>query len=113
MKKNQINRTIHKMTFDITLLDILKTKDNHKLSRFDAFMWLAEHILDGFPCSQREGQLQLYKVTNSELAKLWHWSRPSVQKFTQELIDLGLLRRERFGKYFAYSLSAEAEKLIK
>lgn len=113
MKKNQKNRTIHKMTFDNTLLEILKTKDNHKLSRFDAFMWLAEHILDGFPCSQGEGQLQLYKVTNSELAKLWHWSRPSVQKFTHELIDLGLLRRERFGKYFAYSLSAEAEKLIK
>ena len=113
MKKNQTNRTIHKMTFDITLLDILKTKDNHKLSRFDAFMWLAEHILNGFPCSQEEGRLQLYKVTNSELAKLWHWSRPSVQKFTQELIDLGLLRRERFGKYFAYSLSAEAEKFIK
>ena len=76
-------------------------------------MWLAEHILDGFPFSQKEGQLQLYKVTNSELAKLWHWSRPSVQKFTQELIDLGLLKRERFGKYFAYSLSAEAEKFIK
>lgn len=113
MKKNQINRTIQMMTFDSTLLEILKTKDNHKLSRFDAFMWLAEHILDGFPFSQKEGQLQLYKVTNSELAKLWHWSRPSVQKFTQELIDLGLLRRERFGKYFAYSLSAEAEKFIK
>ena len=46
MKKNQTNRTIRKMTFDITLLDILKTKDNHKLSRFDAFMWLAEHILN-------------------------------------------------------------------
>ena len=113
MKKNQKNRTIHNMTFDNTLLEILKTKDNHKLFRFDAFMWLAEHILDGFPFSQKEGQLQLYKVTNSELAKLWHWSRPSVQKFTQELIDLGLLRRERFGKYFAYSLSAEAEKFIK
>ena len=113
MKKNQKIRTIHKMTFDNTLLEILKTKDNHKLSRFDAFMWLAEHILDGFPFSQKEGKLQLYKVTNSELAKLWHWSRPSVQKFTQELIDLGLLRRERFGKYFAYSLSAEAEKFIK
>ena len=113
MKKNQKNRTIHKMTFDITLLDILKTKDDHKLSRFDAFMWLAEHILNGFPRSQEEGRLQLYKVTNSELAKRWHWSRPSVQKFTQELIDLGLLRRERFGKYFAYSLSAEAEKFIK
>ena len=113
MKRNQTNRTIQKMTFDNTLLEILKTKDNHKLSRFDAFMWLAEHILDGFPFSQKEGQLQLYKVTNSELAKLWHWSRPSVQKFTQELIDLGLLRRERFGKYFAYSLSAEAEKFIK
>ena len=113
MKKNQINRTIQMMTFDSTLLEILKTKDNHKLSRFDAFMWLAEHILDGFPFSQKEGQLQLYKVTNSELAKLWHWSRPSVQKFTQELIDLGIIRRERFGKYFAYSLSAEAEKFIK
>ena len=98
MKRNQTNRTIQKMTFDNTLLEILKTKDNHKLSRFDAFMWLAEHILDG---------------TNSELAKLWHWSRPSVQKFTQELIDLGIIRRERFGKYFAYSLSDEAKKLIK
>ena len=113
MKKNQKNRTIHNMTFDNTLLEILKTKDNHKLSRFDAFMWLAEHILDGFPCSQGEGQLQLYKVTNSELAKLWHWSRPSVQKFTQELIDLGIIRRGRFGKYFAYSLSDDAEKFIK
>ena len=113
MKRNQTNRTIQKMTFDNTLLEILKTKDNHKLSRFDAFMWLAEHILDGFPFSQKEGQLQLYKVTNSELAKLWHWSRPSVQKFTQELIDLGIIRRERFGKYFAYSLSDEAKKLIK
>ena len=66
MKKNQINRTIQMMTFDSTLLEILKTKDNHKLSRFDAFMWLAEHILDGFPFSQEKGWLQLYKVTNIE-----------------------------------------------
>lgn len=98
MKSNTANRTIQQMTLDSCLLTILKTKDNHKMSRYDAFLWLVEHIHNGSSYSHEghEYTLPQYHVTNSELAEVWHWSRPSVQKFIEELNDAGFIKTRTF-----------------
>ena len=44
MKENT-NRTNLSLKLDCGLVSFLKTQENHKLSRYDAFVWLVEHIL--------------------------------------------------------------------
>ena len=45
MKENT-NRTKLSLKLDSGLVSFLKTQENHKFSRYDAFVWLVEHILD-------------------------------------------------------------------
>ena len=45
MKENT-NRTNLSLKLDCGLVSFLKTQENHKFSRYDAFVWLVEHILD-------------------------------------------------------------------
>lgn len=114
MKKNRQIRTISMMTIDTSVITILKMKDNHKYSRFDAFMWLVEHIAEG-QCYTHDDDscvLNHYRVNNSELADIWHWSRPTVQKFIDELIKADIIQKQRFGNTFAFSLTASAEQNI-
>ena len=43
MKENT-NRTNLSLKLDSGLVSFLKTQENHKFSRYDAFVWLMEHI---------------------------------------------------------------------
>ena len=114
MDNQNNNRTIQQMSLNTQLLAILKSKDNHKLSRYDAFLWLIEHILEG--CSHTDQKrscfMQHYCSSITELSETWHWSRPTTQKFINELMGVGLLQKKRFGNSFAFSLTASAEALI-
>ncbi|MBR1461997.1 MAG: hypothetical protein IJ604_01280 [Prevotella sp.] len=84
----EANRTNKSITLDSDLISFLKTQDNHKFSRYDAFVWLIERICeakngkrDDIPSSPR----QEYLVKYTDLAKTWRWSRPTVQKFIEGL----------------------------
>ena len=114
MDNQNNNRTIHQMSLNTQLLAILKSKDNHKFSRYDAFLWLIEHILEGcsYTDQKRSCFMQHYCSSITELSETWHWSRPTTQKFINELMGVGLLQKKRFGNSFAFSLTASAEALI-
>ena len=109
MKENT-NRTNLSLKLDCGLVSFLKTQENHKFSRYDAFVWLVEHILDsdvedyGKPSSA----YQDYLVRYTELAKTWHWSRPTVQKFIEGLEAMSVIIKKKHVNAFALSLTDES-----
>lgn len=42
---NKANRTLSWLSINSQMINCLKTKTNHKYSRYDAFIWLLESIL--------------------------------------------------------------------
>lgn len=109
MKENT-NRTNLSLKLDCGLVSFLKTQENHKLSRYDAFVWLVEHILDSDveDCGKPSSAHQDYLVRYTELAKTWHWSRPTVQKFIEGLEAMSVIIKKKHVNAFALSLTDES-----
>ena len=111
MKENT-NRTNLSLKLDSGLVSFLKTQENHKFSRYDAFVWLVEHILDSDveDCGKPSSAYQEYLVRYTELAKTWHWSRPTVQKFIEGLEAMPVIIKKKYVNAFALSLTDESTK---
>lgn len=109
MKENT-NRTNLSLKLDSGLVSFLKTQENHKFSRYDAFVWLVEHILDSDveDCGKPSSAYQDYLVRYTELAKIWHWSRPTVQKFIEGLEAMSVIIKKKHVNAFALSLTDES-----
>lgn len=109
MKENT-NRTNLSLKLGCGLVSFLKTQENHKLSRYDAFVWLVEHILDSDveDCGKPSSAYQDYLVRYTELAKTWHWSRPTVQKFIEGLEAMSVIIKKKHVNAFALSLTDES-----
>ena len=109
MKENT-NRTNLSLKLDSGLVSFLKTQENHKFSRYDAFVWLVEHILDSDveDCGKPSSAYQDYLVRYTELAKTWHWSRPTVQKFIEGLEAMSVIIKKKHVNAFALSLTDES-----
>lgn len=109
MKENT-NRTNLSLKLDCGLVSFLKTQENHKFSRYDAFVWLVEHILDSDveDYGKTSSAYQDYLVRYTELAKTWHWSRPTVQKFIEGLEAMSVIIKKKHVNAFALSLTDES-----
>ena len=109
MKENT-NRTNLSLKLDSGLVSFLKAQENHKFSRYDAFVWLVEHILDSDveDCGKPSSAYQDYLVRYTELAKTWHWSRPTVQKFIEGLEAMSVIIKKKHVNAFALSLTDES-----
>ena len=109
MKENT-NRTNLSLKLDCGLVSFLKTQENHKFSRYEAFVWLVEHILDSDveDCGKPSSAYQDYLVRYTELAKTWHWSRPTVQKFIEGLEAMSVIIKKKHVNAFALSLTDES-----
>ena len=115
MKKSRENRTIERIIFDTNLLRILSDGHHLRLSRFDAFMWLMENIRIGhvsYDVFGIKSWRQELVTTNSKIAETWHWSRPLVLDFIQQLIDLSVICQTRSGHKVIYSINPSFEDNI-
>ena len=116
MKADKENRTIEWVAFNNDLLNLLKQKDNHRFSRYDAFIWLIEKIRKGHTVYDEFGtetKRQELVITYTRLSDDWCWSRPTVQKFMEELIDHSIISQQKSGNDFILSLnSTTADKII-
>jgi len=113
--KNE-NRTSRLLTFDNEMIKFLRTQTNNKFSRFDAFIWLMDFIKNSHPDFDLVGaypELTQGATNNTELAEFWHWSRPTVQKFMQELVNKNIIAKRRHGSAYQLSLTAEAAERLK
>ena len=114
-KINKDNRTIDWVAFNNDLLCCLKTKDNHKFSRYDAFVWLVEHIRSGravFNSSGLRSTKMEYIASYTRLADIWHWSRPTVQKFIEELDSLSVIAKKKNGNAYIFTLNSSTQDKI-
>ena len=103
--KEHSNRTKPSLIFDSELVSFLRSQDNHKFSRYDAFIWLIDHIHDSdnddVEASSAYPELL---VRYTELAKTWRWSRPTVQKFIEGLEAMSVIVKNKHVNAFALSL---------
>ena len=109
MKENT-NRTNLSLKLDSGLVSFLKTQENHKFSRYDAFVWLVEHIQESYmeDFGKPSSAYQEYIVRYTELAKTWHWSRPTVQKYIEGLEAMSVIIKKKHVNAFALSLTDES-----
>ena len=84
---NKANRTINWLSINSQMINCLKTKTNHKYSRYDAFIWLLESILIN---GKKNGEQPLISFSASyiKLADEWKWTRQTVQKVMHILLPL-------------------------
>lgn len=96
------------------LISCLKNKGNHRLSRFDAFIWLIEHIQTGTTLHVNDTDDSTKRIPYSSsykrLGEEWNWDRHTVHHFILELIDVSVISTKRKGNFFEFSLSDESLK---
>jgi len=115
MNTHQENRTIQWVAMNGDLLTILKSQDNHRFSRYDAFIWLLEHIKGKKPLVSPSGIMcrdSEYSASYNRLADAWHWSRPTVQKFIEELTTVSVITKRRNGNTFIFSLNDKSQDKV-
>lgn len=98
------------------LIACLKNKGNHRLSRFDAFIWLIEHIQIGtfLHVNDTDDTTKRvpYSASYKQLAEEWNWDRHTVHDFILELIDISVISTKRKGNVLEFSLSDESLKRL-
>ena len=105
------NRTISWLSINTQLINCLKTKTNHKFSRYDAFIWLLEKILvkgnhaDGLSSNS-------YSASYIKLADKWKWTRQTVQNFIEELMALSFISAKRQANAYTFTLSDKLRSQI-
>lgn len=115
MNTDPDSKTIEWMALNKKIMECLKSRDNHKFSRYDAFIWLLEHIREGHITVSADGiqsQRSDFTTSYTRLADIWHWSRPTVQKFIEELTDISVITKKRNGNFYVFSMSQSSEKRI-
>lgn len=98
------------------LIACLKNKGNHRLSRFDAFIWLIEHIKTGTCLHVNDiddaTKRIPYAASYKRLAEEWNWDRHTVHDFILELINISVISTKRKGNVFEFSISEESLKRL-
>ena len=116
MKADNQNKAVEWIALNNALLNCLKQKDNHRFSRYDAFMWLVEHIRKGHEVQDENGHCinrQELVSTYCRLSEYWCWTRQTVQKFISELSELNVISHKQDGKHTIFTLnSTTADKVI-
>ena len=104
----QLDSTITWIALGKDLINCLKTTGNHRLSRYDAFMWIIENIQKGqlsYGTSGRMNTRPEYRVHSLErLAQEWNWSKPTVRDFLHELVNLSAITLHKEGNTLIFSV---------
>jgi len=115
MDSNNNNRTNRYLIFDNDMVELLQSPVSYKFSRFDAFIWLMDFIKQSHPDSDPIGAYPEYTegaITDTKLAEVWHWSRPTVRKFMRDLLKRNIIAKRRHGNAYQLSLTAEASQRL-
>ena len=91
------------------LIDCLRSKGNHRLSRYDAFVWMIEHIQHGTIITNDFGvvvERTPFSSSYKRLSEEWNWDRHVVQEFIEELVSLSVISAEREGNTFIFRIGS-------
>lgn len=113
---NTSNSKINWLAINGDLIACLKHKGNHRLSRFDAFIWLMEHIQTGTCLHVNDTDDTMKRIpfaaSYKRLAEEWNWDRHTVHDFILELINISVISTKRRGNVFEFSISDESLKRL-
>ena len=107
--KNQpvIRKQDYRILVDKPLLDFLRPRTEGKFSKLDAYCFLLDKAVvsadnqrqqDVHKDSDDKWPLKPFEVTVTDLAKTWNWHRATTRKFLNELIEMGMLKKEALQK---------------
>lgn len=74
MEKN--THSLNWLALGAELIDCLRSKGNHRLTRYDAFVWMMEHIQKGVAVRDADGVVvnsAPYSASYKRLAEDWNW----------------------------------------
>jgi transcriptional regulator with PAS, ATPase and Fis domain len=109
------NRTssINWLAMGSDLIQCLKSKGNHRLTRYDAFVWIMEHIKKGVVVKDDYGNavsVKPYSASYKRLAEEWNWEWHTVQSFIQELTSIAVITTKRQGNVYAFYIGKKSYK---
>lgn len=113
MKKNP--RSLNWLALGTELIDCLRSKGNHRLTRYDAFVWIIEHIQKGVAVTDADGVVINsipYSASYKRLAEEWNWDRHTVQSFIEELTALSVITSKRHGNVFTFFIGKKSYKQL-
>ena len=107
--KNQpvIRKQDYRILVDKPLLDFLRPRIEGKFSKLDAYCFLLDKAVaeadnqrmqDVRKNSDDKWTLKPFEVTVTDLAKTWNWHRATTRKFLNELVVMGMLKKEALQK---------------
>ena len=85
----------------------LNNKSAVNVCTFDHWNDVPEEDIGSFKVEQKNGD-----GTYTKLADAWHWSRPTVQKFIEELDSIAVIKRRKSGNAFIFTLNMSTDNRI-
>ena len=113
MEKN--THSLNWLALGAELIDCLRTKGNHRLTRYDAFVWMMEHIQKGVAVRDADGIVvnsAPYSASYKRLAEDWNWERHTVQSFIEELTALSVITSKRQGNAYVFFIGKRSYKQL-
>ena len=113
--KQKKKSTVNWMAIGHELINCLRTKDRHRLSRYHAFLCLMESIGQGSPvCNEQGEQIHVlpFSASYMRLAEESNCEPHHVQQLLDELAALSVISRQRTGNTFVFSLAKKSHKQL-
>ena len=113
MEKN--THSLNWLALGSELIDCLRSKGNHRLTRYDAFVWMMEHIQKGVAVRDADGSVirsEPYSASYKRLAEDWNWERHAVQSFIEELTALSVITSKRQGNVYVFFIGKKSYKQL-
>ena len=113
MEKN--THSLNWLALGAELIDCLRSKGNRRLTRYDAFVWMMEHIQKGVAVRDADGNVKRfapYSASYKRLAEDWNWDRHTVQSFIEELTALSVITSKRQGNVYVFFIGKKSYKQL-
>lgn len=113
MEKN--THSLNWLALGAELIDCLRTKGKQRLTRYDAFVWMIEHIQKGIAVRDADGIVKRfapYSASYKRLAEDWNWDRHTVQSFIEELTALSVITSKRQGNVYVFFIGKKSYKQL-
>ena len=113
MKQNKTS--LHWLALGSDLIECLRSGSRQRMNRYDAFIWMMEHIQSGVKIKDDYGEVVKtvpYSASYKRLAEDWNWDRTTVQNFIEDLVALSVFQTKREGSTIVFTLGKKSYKQL-
>lgn len=113
MKQNKTS--LHWLALGSDLIECLRSGSRQRMNRYDAFIWMMEHIQNGVKIKDEYGEVvktMPYSASYKRLGEDWNWDRTTVQNFIEDLVALSVIQTKREGSTIVFTLGKKSYKQL-